>query len=442
MIGKLKYYWIQILSSFWFRPGLIALAALPLAVGTLILDQKMIMPWLTDNPLLFRSGIEGARQLLTAVIGSLITVTSLVFSMTVVAVSITASQLGPRIIQLFTKGGVTQFTLGALVANLVFAFVILRAISGPITGTELAPPLSLTVAILGTLFNLGLLIYFLHNTAKKIDADAVISAIGVELSETIKIIVTTGATQTPSKEFKLAKEELDQAKEKVTTELLAQTTGYIELIESERLRSIAEENDLTLYFSEKPGRFIIKGVPVGRIYSDHAIDEETVKTILGGLVIGQQRTMAQDIEFSIAAMVEIALRALSPGLNDPFTAITCIDQLAAGLSDLMECGLPQTVLRDEKNVLRLVVEPATYQGVLDTAFNGIRQDCNGKISIVSRLLESLCSMTYVARNDEQRDAISSHAEKVIDTARATSAEKYDRDDLDRRIQALEGRLKT
>ncbi len=400
----------------------------------------MIIPWLTESQFLFRAGIEGARQLLTAVIGSLITVTSLVFSMTIVAVSITATQLGPRIIQLFTKGWVTQITLGTLIANLIFAFVILRAISGPATDAGLAPPLSLTLAILGTLFNLGLLIYFLHHTAQKIDADAVISAVSDELAETIKNTVKSGVTKTPVRDFDMATEEFKQPSYANITALFAPSTGYVEMIETEKLLSTAECHDITVHITEKPGRFIIKGTPIGQIYSKIGVDKDIAQEVLSRIVIGRQRTMTQDIEFSVAAMAEIALRALSPGLNDPYTAITCIDKLGAGFSSLMSSGLPQSVFRNKKNSLRVVIAPATFQGVLDTSFNSIRQDCARKISIVTRLLEALTNLAYLAENREQFEAISSHADRMIDAARVIECNKADQADMNTRMTALNSRL--
>ncbi len=440
MISYLRYYWFLLLSSFWFRPSLIALSALPASVAALAIDQSMIIPWLTDSEFLFRSGIEGARQILTAVIGALITVTSLVFSMTVVAVSITASQLGPRIIQLFTKGHITQITLGTLVGNLIFAFVVLRAISGPVTGEDLAPALSLTLAILGTLFNLGLLIYFLHHMAQKIDADAVISTVSGELSDTIRNAVESGVSKTPAQDFDQAREELDHLPHAHITPLYASITGYMEIIETGELLSLAKDHNIVVHVTEKPGRFVIKGTPVGKIYGQTPLEDDLASDILNTVVIGQQRTMAQDIEFSIAAMVEIALRALSPGLNDPFTAITCIDRLAAGMAELMSHGLPKAVFRGGGDELRLIIAPATFQGVFDTAFNGIRQDCAGKISIVTRILEVLTNLAYLVENNEQQEAVLSHADRIMNAAKAISCDNADRVDLDTRIAALTAQL--
>ncbi len=441
MFSYFKYYWFLLLSSFWFRPSLIAFLALPTSVAALAIDQSMIIPWLTESEFLFRSGIEGARQILTAVIGALITVISLVFSMTLVAVSITASQLGPRIIQLFTKGHMTQITLGTLVGNLVFAFIVLRSISRPITGEGLAPPLSLTLAILGTLFNLGLLIYFLHHMAQKIDADAVISAVSGELKDTLSSAVEAGISKTPAQDFDKAREELEHLSHAHITTLYASTTGYVEIIETGELLSLAEDHNIVVHVTEKPGRFIIKGTPVGKIYGQSPHEEDLASEILSSIVIGQQRTMAQDIEFSLAAMVEIALRALSPGLNDPFTAMTCIDRLAAGLAEMMSHGLPKAVFRGEDNGLRLIISPATFEGVFDTAFNGIRQDSDGKISIMTRILEVLTHLAYLVENTEHQEAVLSHADRIINAAKAISCDNSDRADLDTRIAALNAELK-
>lgn len=440
MFNRIEFLWFKLLSTFWFRPGILALSAVPLAVLTLALDETTVAPWLTESDFLFRSGVEGARQILTAVIGSLITVTSLVFSITIVALSITASQLGPRLIQLFTKGTATQFVLGSLIANLVFAFIVLRSISGPVNDTAFAPPVSLSLAIVGTLFNLGLLIYFLHNTAQKIDADAVIGAISDELSETIETSKPTGVTLTPRQDCQSAEQELEKANLSHEARLCAKKTGYIQIIETNDLRDIASTENLVIRLAEKPSRFVIKGVPIARIFANEPIADDLIDKINNKIVVGRQRTPAQDVEFSVAALVEVALRALSPGLNDPYTAITCIDRLSAGLAAALDTGLPQSVFHDENKALRVLIAPTTYQGVFDTAFNGIRQDCRGKVAVIIRLLESLETLAYLTDSDEQRDAVKTHVDRVITDSEKMDFSSDDREDFSRRVQSVKDSL--
>ena len=167
MLSKFSYYSSLLLSSFWFRPTVIALLAVPLSIFTLWIDVTSALPWLYESDILFRFSVQGARQILSVIISSLITVTSLVFSMTVVALSITASQLVPRLIQIFSRGALPQVVLGSLLGNLVYGLLLLQEIGDPVTGVEYAPSLSLSLSIIGIIFNLILLVYFLHHTAKK-----------------------------------------------------------------------------------------------------------------------------------------------------------------------------------------------------------------------------------------------------------------------------------
>jgi uncharacterized membrane protein len=277
--------------------------------------------------------------------------------------------------------------------------------------------------------------------AQKIDADAVISSVSEELSDTLSSAIEAGVSKTPAQNYETAKEKLDHFSEGHITPLYASTTGYVEIIEAEELLSLAEKHNIVVHVTEKPGRFVIKGTPLGKIYALTPTEDDLASEVLNAVVIGRQRTMAQDIEFSIAAMVEIALRALSPGLNDPFTAITCIDRLSAGLAELMSHGLPKSVFNGESGQLRVVISPATFQGVFDTAFNGIRQDSAGKVSIVTRLLEALTNLAYLIENKEQQDAVSSHADRIVDAAKAISCDNADRADLNTRIAAVNAQLK-
>lgn len=441
MFSRIEFIWFKLLSTFWFRPGALALTAIPIAALTLTLDATAVAPWLTESDFLFRSGIDGARQILTAVIGSLITVTSLVFSITIVAISITASQLGPRLIQLFTKGAATQYVLGSLIANLVFAFIVLRSISGPLNEATYAPPVSLSLAILGTLFNLGLLIYFLHNTAQKIDADAVISAISDELSQTIETSKPTGVTTSPIKDFEAAEQKLRDSNYSKEIEIRADATGYIQVIETAKLTEIARRENMLIRMTEKPSRFIMRDTPIGRLYVNEPVGEKIIDDIKKQIVLGRQRTPAQDVEFSIAALVEVALRALSPGLNDPYTAITCIDRLSAGLAVALDTGLPQSVFCDDDAQPRLLIAPATYQGVFNTAFNGIRQDCRGKVAIMIRLLEVLETLAYLTDTNEQADAVEAHIDRVIADGENADFGADDRTDFNQRVQAAKAQFK-
>ena len=413
---------------------------MPLSALTLWLDTSPSLPWLTDSGLLFRFSTESARQILSVIIGSLITVTSLVFSMTVVALSITASQLGPRLIQMFSRGTLPQIVLGSLIGNIIFSLLLLQAIGDPVTGVETAPALSLSTSILGIIFSLGLLVYFLHHTARKMDADAVVGAMGENYGASIAAATADNATKSPMADFKTARAALSQNNDATKIVIPVMETGYIQAIDTDALTRLATKHGICIDIDAKPGRFTIKGTVLGTVYADTEIDPTIPKQINANIATGTQRTHAQDLEFSISALVEIALRAMSPGINDPYTAITCIDRLASGLAATLETGLPRATFADEQGRPRLVISPVTYTGLFNTSFNEIRQGCRDKIAVIIRLLEVLDDLLQLAQSEEQRAAVSQHANSVIRLAADVECDESDGQALRERIDRLRSRL--
>ena len=440
MLSKFSYYSSLLLSSFWFRPTLIALLAVPLSIFTLWIDVTSALPWLYESDILFRFSVQGARQILSVIIGSLITVTSLVFSMTVVALSITASQLGPRLIQIFSRGALPQVVLGSLLGNLVYGLLLLQEIGDPVTGVEYAPSLSLSLSIIGIIFNLILLVYFLHHTAQKIDADAVVATMGRDFESSVDASTSAGATKLPSRDYDAACKNLSDRNYSHHLTITANETGYIQTIDTNGLVRAATKENVAFDIDAKPGRFVVKGTKLAVAYADTAVDDAMADHVYQAVAIGGRRTYAQDLEFSVTALVEIALRALSPGINDPYTAITCIDRLASGLAVTLEAGLPTAAHSDGDGKVRVIISPATYIGLFNTAFNEIRQASGDKIAIILRLLEAASDLAQLAQSDEQKDAVARHGQNFIRLADAAECDDFDSEVLRQRVDLLRKQL--
>jgi len=432
----MRYVFAWLLTSFWFRPLIISALAIPLFMLTYWLDTTSTLPWLTNSELLFRFSVEGARQILSVIIGSLITVTSLVFSMTLIALSNTASQLGPRLIQMFSSGSLPQIMLGSLIGNLIVGLLLFQAIGDPITGVEFAPALSLSTSIVGIISNLGFLVYFLHHTSKKIDADAVVATMGSAFGDAIATATAHNGTKSPLADYEAVHNRAAEHGYTKQTVIPANASGYIQTINVEALVKLAQSEDMIVEIETKPGRFMIDGTHLGTVQSKNDADPALANKICKANKIGRQRTHAQDLEFSIAALVEIALRALSPGVNDPYTAITCIDWLAAGLAQSFKTGLPAAAHRDGDDMVRVVVSPVTYEGLLNTALSEIRQQAAGKIAIVIRLLEMLQDLVFLAETDEQRLAVRRHANNVIRLSEDIECDEFDSQALFERVRQL------
>jgi uncharacterized membrane protein len=153
-------------------------------------------------------------------------------------------------------------------------------------------------------------------------------------------------------------------------------------------------------------------------------------------ILGAQRTAVQDIEFAIEQLVEVALRALSPGINDPFTAINCIDRLGAAVCELCDRALPSPARYDESGRLRVLARSVSFRGVVDTAFNQIRQSAWANVSVTIRLLETLAVIAARTVNETQRAALQRQAEMIVRGSLEAIVEEQDRADVMRRLDAV------
>ena len=439
MRAWLAYVWYQLTAGLWVVPALMSASAVVLAIVTLTLDHAVSLPWLDQVDGIFAVGPEGARLVLSTIAGSMITVASLVFSMTLVALTLASSQLGPRLITRFMRDGINQVVLGTFIATFLYALLVLQTvIEADAESAAFVPHISVTMALLLTLISLGWLVYFIHHVADSIQADTVIAEVYHDLNHALDHMYPRLAAHEPA----------TWATKPVPTDLLAKEpasipapkAGYVQTIGTHALLRLAREHDLVIEIACRPGHFMIAGQPLMQIWPSARVNEEVADAAADEVILGPKRTPTQDVEFSIGALVEIALRALSPGINDPRTAMTCIDRLAAALAHLLRCGHRSPLIHDRDGTLRLITHPTTFAGALDASFNQIRQAASGHASVLIRLIEALTAVAEIATADHQRLALARHAAMVRRACRRSLPEHDDRADTERRLQRLEAAL--
>ena len=199
-----------------------------------------------------------------------------------------------------------------------------------------------------------------------------------------------------------------------------------------------KKNDSLFELHHRPGGHLVEGMEIGLLHSHAKWDEDAMDKLLGHMVIGKTKTPQQDLEFSIHQMVEIAVRALSPGVNDPYTAVTCIDNLTSTMSYLAQAKFPSKYRIDEDGTLRVSANVLDFEGVLDAAFNQIRQFSGGSPAVIIRLMEALTTIRGFAKNESQKKAITKHAEMVLNTGKRTINDDNDLRDLSERANKILG----
>lgn len=428
---RLVRYWEQLRGSYWFAPGSMALAAVLLAGFTGYLDWALSEGLFPGLGWLYVTGPSGARAVLSTVAGSAIGVAGVIFSITIVVLNMASAQFGPRLLRNFMEHGGTQLVLGVYVGTFIYCLIVLSAVRSE-QGHVFVPHLSVAVGLLLGILSFAFLIYFIHHVALFIQAPRIINDVAenleVNLRQNFPERTQHARDKTPDEE----EEEISQVDqiEHSGKPILAAHSGYIQAIDLEGLLGLAQECGLVVRLLHRPGHFVISGHALAYAVPADQVGEEETRRINGAFLTGPERTATQDPEFAVHQLVEVALRALSPGINDPFTAINCVDRLGAALAILGERRLPSRYLRDSENRLRIITEPYTYTGIVDAAFNQIRQGAAGHMAVTLRLLETISPLAEGDLPKPYRDALHEQARAIHDLNRERPRCAHDQSDFE------------
>ena len=433
MKARLHTIWEKLHTSFWFVPGIFVTLTVALSAITLRADHLISEAAVNTLPFVFRDGVEGARALLSAVAGSMITVTGVVFSVMVVAFTLASSQFTPRLLRNFMRDFGNQVVLGIFIGTFTFCLCILRVVGGP-TG-DFIPRISVTCAFLLTGVSIGALVFFIHHAASLIQAQAMIAKIGRELDGALQPLYPSQiGTEPPAG----AEQQIPPDFARRAVAVAAEQSNYVEAIDGHGLLELAETNDLLIDLAHRPGDFAVKGEVIARVYPAERVTPEVHTAIGNAFVFGPERTQTQDPEFVLNELVEIATRALSPGINDPATAVLCVDQLAAALALVASRPMPSTRRHGRDARLRVVAKHYGFGGLVNAAFNPIRQYGRNSVAVTIRLLEAIRRIALHVQRGEDRDVLLRHAAMIDRGSKDAGFDRHDREDvIERHCAVLE-----
>lgn len=336
-MARLRTLWATINANYWFYPALASLAAVALAALTIHLDRNGWSEWLSGLEAIAPARPESASNFLTVIAGSMIGVASTVFSITIAAVAYASGSYGPRLLTNFMEDKGNQFSLATFIGTFVYALAILRVVRAeherPADAADAAvsvlpgfvPQLSLLTASALMAISIGVLVFFLNHIPSSIRINSVLKGIGERLLDDIR-------SRFPNDNMKQEPRSSNGGRT-----IAARSTGYIQAIDFEGLRKLAEKADCRIALRLRAGDFVHPGVPLVAIRADASTeppDHELADQIRAQFTLGGSRTPTMDLQFLIDELVEIALRALSPGINDPFTAITALHWIGAATAEL------------------------------------------------------------------------------------------------------------
>ena len=418
MKAAILEFWSDLVESFWFVPALMSAGAVIGSSVLIYLDRAYdlsVVAWTWSG------GASGARSLLSTVATSMITVAGTVFSITIAALTLASQQFGPRLLRSFTVDRGNQIVLGTFVSTFLYCLLVLRTIRGQDEG-QFVPNLSVSVAVLLACASLGVLIYFIHHLSSSIQAERLLASVGDELRANLLRLTPPNP---PGPGHRQAAPTLPSRE---PFRVVATDGGYINKVNRSTLVSLAKEQDLLMRLPLRPGDFVSRGETVADIWATlHAdIDDALAKQVCENIQIGRRRTPWQDSRYGIRQLTEIAARALSPGINDPFTAMGCLDWLVDSLGELAGRDMPTGVTLDKEGSVRLVEEPVGFAELLALGIEPVRSYGSDSVILVSHLMFSLARLAAMTSEDENQAAILHEARMALEAAEGDLSRDADR----------------
>ncbi len=441
MLIKIHILWYWLRSSFWFVPALMTILAIALAFGATAADRHFKDYAFLSGWWAYAGDLDSARSILSTIANSMITVAGVVFSITIVVLSLASSQFGPRLIWNFMHDKGNQLVLGTFVSAFTYCILVIGLIG--VSGGAYIPHISVSVGILLAAAGVAVLIYFIHHISASIHANTLVASVWRDLEKSIDRLFPEKMGHELTEDQGLRNEEdLPRDFDSRSGVVPSLTSGYLQAVNAERIMRLAKEKNVILRIEYRPGKFIVRGSIVARVWPGNRVDDTLIREMSGVFVTGNQRMKEQDVEFSVHQLVEIAVRSLSQGINDPFTAMTCLDWLGVALSDLAGRRIPSGYRYDDMDRLRVVAPQFTFPDVADAAFNQIRQYGKTSVGVMIRMLEIIAGIAPHIRRDEDRDALLKHALMTWRESMDNSSEPLDRQDIDARYQRVLKALRT
>ena len=416
---RLKQFWTDMMSSFWFLPAAFVVIAVVLAVLMIKADGY----W--DEYLLNRLGMlllieaPGARDLLTTIAASMITVAGVVFSITVLVLAQASNQYTPRLLRAFMSDHGTQMVLGVFLGVFAYCSIVLHTIreaSDPAFVPALAVFLSMPMAMVGV----AVLIYFIHHISTSIQASHILAAIAHEAIHSVDHLFPEGVGAEEPQPI--------EPPEGKWWMIPSPHTGYIQRLNTHGLLEFASTSAAIVRMEHAIGEYVVQGAPITAMLN-HQPTKEECRHIAEQFIIGGHRTIEQDASYGIRQIVDMALRTMSSSINDSTTALMCIDHLTAILVRLTQRRI-ESQYRSTDGELRPITCGPTYAGLVAEAFDEIRQNAQGKQPIIEKLMQSLGTIAGFATSPMRIHVLLEHALAVSEVARKSRMHQRDRSAMD------------
>lgn len=435
MNARLIKLWQDLQGSYYFIPGVMAIGSIILALVTAHIDRIYDYGFFRDLGWFYSNSPESARVILSTIAGSMITVAGVTFSMTMVAVSSAAAQYGPRLIGNFMRDRANQFTLGTFTSTFVYCLLILRVTRTGDTGggedalADLVPNFSLLVAFAMTLGSVAVLIYFVHHIPETLNVGNITSRVGRKLRKDITELFPNDMGLSNAQE---STDEADYDIEK-SISIDANAEGYLQALDNDAVLKFAVKHGAVVKLQYRPGDFVVKGNVLLNVWARDGLGDEARDDFRGCFAMGRERTAYQNTLFLADELVEILGRALSPGINDPFTAINCMNWYHSAVNAMCAGRSPSPYRFDEKDNLRVIAHPTKFERLAEILFGQSRPYVAADRNAALHMMKIITECAAEAQSPSQKDILIRHLEALYQSAMQALKMSVDREEIENRF---------
>lgn len=422
--ARVRVFWESLSTSYWFIPVMMMLFSVALCYTCLSVFERAFLPDML-RPLVPEVTTDNVQQLLSTVAGAMITFTSIAFSMTLVALTLASNQFGPRLIRNFMNDKSTQSVLGIMVSTFLFCLLSLHHLSS-MSDNQDAISLLAGITVFFAITDCVTIVYFIHHVSRSIQADQVIANCYTGFCKSMDGLLPKPESNA---DLQPVNESWPGHDDSFAVELYADSSGYVQTINYISFMVLPAVKVVGCEIHIRSGDHVVNGDRLVTVYSRQPVEADTFASLCRAIVLGNDRTPLQDPEFAISQLVEIALRALSPGINDPHTAITCIDKLTAACVLICQREFPANTLVNKNTAVWLKRRTFTFEGLIDTAYAQIRQAASAQPAVLIHLLKNLANLLPRCTGSAS-SAVAQHAKSIYASSQSLTLCSNDQYALD------------
>jgi uncharacterized membrane protein len=392
--------------ALWPLPTAAILLAIGLGIGLPVLDEVLDSGH-EPLTLVFEGGPSAARGILSTIAGSVISVVTLLFSLTIVTLQLASSQYSPRLLQTFVRDRVVQVCLGTLLATFVYSLMVLRSVRSADEsdeGSAFVPRLSVTVAFVFALASVAALVTFLAHQTRQLRVETMMRDVHAESTATIERLAAQLDGDSPDGPLPDVPAH--------ARPLCARASGFLVQTAEGPLLAELSGCGAVLRLDRRPGESVVFGTPLAWAWTDAPTAQPPVDALEAALqrhvALSFERSPAADPSYGLRKLVDVAARALSPGINDPTTAVHALSHVSALMAQLSTRDTWHRQVAGDDGVRRLLLPSWDHAALLDLSLTQVRSYGRQDTTVVERLFALLAEVGWQARTERQRAAVRTH----------------------------------